>query len=179
MGSKTPYMGRRLGTPAQPSTAHSRENPYAVIEGRYNRGIGQVVKRMLYHDSRFICGHIFLRETCLWPLKDLNGEGETGFGQVAGWVMHDRRLPYDWRVGIIRTANTPWFRSKGCFLKPDRRHKVILTIFYWIYYIITLVGTANLRNRSKYTRWRRSKPDTIYWSWFRFIPWQSPWNSYE
>ena len=38
---KTPYLGRRLGTPVQPSDANARQNPYAVVEGRYNRGLGQ------------------------------------------------------------------------------------------------------------------------------------------
>ena len=40
MDTRTPYFGRRLSMPAQPVSDESRDNPFAVIEGRYNRGIG-------------------------------------------------------------------------------------------------------------------------------------------
>ena len=41
MSSPKPYMGMRLGTPVQPSDENSRNDPFAAIEGRFNRGTGE------------------------------------------------------------------------------------------------------------------------------------------
>ena len=46
MDTRTPYYGRRMGMPAQPTSGDYRNNPCAVIEGRYNRGIGKGEKVM-------------------------------------------------------------------------------------------------------------------------------------
>ena len=49
MDTRTPYYGRRIGMPAQPISDESRDNPNAVIEGRYNRGIGSVDTKIKNH----------------------------------------------------------------------------------------------------------------------------------
>ena len=54
----------------------------------------------------------------------MNGDNENCFGQMYAWIMNDRRLPYDLRVGLVRYANTAIFRNNGSFIKTDFRHKV-------------------------------------------------------
>ena len=54
----------------------------------------------------------------------MNNDEENLFGQMMAWITNDRRLPYDLRMGLVRMANTPWFRFRHSFIKTDYRHKV-------------------------------------------------------